>query len=62
LKSAVNNLSSLLLPLPHKGFQAAEETFQIAWKQMHVAGIATVCRSAEVYKKKSTTIGKKGSR
>jgi hypothetical protein len=29
---------------------------------MHVAGIATVCRSAEVYKKKSTTIGKKGSR
>jgi hypothetical protein len=62
LKSAVDNLSSLLLPLPPKGFEAAEETFEIAWKQMHVAGIATVCKSAEAYNKKSTTRGQKGSR
>jgi hypothetical protein len=29
---------------------------------MHVATIITVCKSAEVYNKKSTTRGKKGSR
>jgi hypothetical protein len=29
---------------------------------MHVAGIATVCKSAEAYNKKSTTRGQKGSR
>jgi len=58
----VDNPSSHLLPLPHKGFQAAEETFEIAWKQMHVAGIATVRKSAEAYNKKSTTRGQKGSK
>jgi hypothetical protein len=29
---------------------------------MHVATIITVCKTAEVYNKKSTTRGKKGSR